>query len=590
MFYDHDPVNLTDPLRQCQTLIGMDGEPGFAGGAAGLGAISQSVRAQGGMQGPDPFRDTQSTNNFLGTLITSSNELIIGELDAITAGAGGGGGGDASRTAQFPRVPFQTGGDEKGSGAGGGAGGISILAIGKIEFGTNGALYAVGGHGGGGENSLFFDRIGGGGGGGSGGHVVLSSASFIGFNGIAVNAGDEYRDALAGHRRRPVTAIGGEGGAGHENAGGADETGPQLWRCDAIPLDRVNPIPAGAMEVPPLLNAPACFGPQIMLDWNDPEGPVLGAGGDGSPGIVQLHVDDPDANIRFDGIAPGQTYVNADVTKAIAPRPLGWYEPGAATDKFVAFFGRISVAQSDWIPLGLARVDPLGGPLDQVNFFFGGTEILTGAIGHSNNTVAQLPPVVGPVDLEAIGTLPYVDASGLNLIIDSSGLSAAYRANAKLLRGFSIDLSQSGNGVVYPVADAIDLGNDQFQLTVTPANNLRDNFLNGTTANPPVSVLVRPHFFRVSTGGVLDAYPSQAEISIFFDATTLGVDGKPNELTSYSATLGGGSPTPNVAALNSQDWDVFRFRTIFNLNAVGNSVDPNTERPTLEYVRLPFSY
>ena len=592
VFYDHDPLVLTDPLRQCQTLIGMDSEPGFAGGAMGLGAISQSVRAQGGMVGPDPFRDSRSDNNFFGTLITSSNELLIGELDGLTAGSGGGAGGDAATTNQYPRIPFQPGGDEKGSGGGGGAGGISILAIGKIEFGPDGSLTAIGGHGGGGENQLFFDRVGGGSGGGSGGHVVLSSANSIAFNGMSTNSGDEYRDDLVGHRLRPITAVGGEGGAGHENAGGARETGPQVWQCDAIPLGRVNPIPlATGIPVPPLRDpAAGCFSASLMLDWNDEEGPVLGAGGDGSPGLVQLHVDDPDANIQFDGIAPGETWADADVTKVIAPRPLGWYAPGAATDKFVAFFGRISVAQSEWIPLGLARVDPEGGLTEQVSFFFGGTDSLSGTIPHAGSEVQLIAPVVGPLDLEAVGTLPYVEPSGLRLFIDGSGLAAAYQANPSLMRGFSIELTQGANSASFPIAGAVALGGGEIRLDVNPADNLRDNFLNGTTALPAVQLQVRPHFYRVSTGGVLDAYPAQSEISIFFDATLIGPNGLPDESQSFSANAGLGSPAANINALNTDDWDFFRFRTVFNLNSSGTTVDPNTERPALEFLRVPFTY
>ncbi|MDF1837954.1 MAG: hypothetical protein P1V35_08800, partial [Planctomycetota bacterium] len=185
IFYDHDDDPMTID-RHCQTLIGMDGEDGFGGAAQATGAVSQTIRPQGGFLGPGPFLDSRDDNNFFGTLITSTGELIVGELDKVWAGAGGGGGGDASQvTSQgFPRIPFQTGGDEKGSGGGGGAGGISILAIGEIIVEDGGRIVADGGYGGGGENVIFFDRVGGAGGGGAGGHIVLSSATFIDVRGI----------------------------------------------------------------------------------------------------------------------------------------------------------------------------------------------------------------------------------------------------------------------------------------------------------------------------------------------------------------------------------------------------------------------
>ncbi|MEZ6020620.1 MAG: hypothetical protein R3F17_11105 [Planctomycetota bacterium] len=43
-----------------------------------------------------------------------------------------------------------------------------------------------------------------------------------------------------------------------------------------------------------------------MPNQNDTEvgAPVNGAGGDGSPGILQIHVDDLASNLRFTGISP----------------------------------------------------------------------------------------------------------------------------------------------------------------------------------------------------------------------------------------------------------------------------------------------
>ncbi len=63
VFYDHDNDPMT-PDRHCQTLIGMDGEDGFAGAAGGLGAISQAIRAQGGHLGPTPFKDDNEDNKY----------------------------------------------------------------------------------------------------------------------------------------------------------------------------------------------------------------------------------------------------------------------------------------------------------------------------------------------------------------------------------------------------------------------------------------------------------------------------------------------------------------------------------------------
>ena len=574
VFYDHDDDDMTAE-RKCQTLVGMDGEQGFSGSAQGTGAISQSARAVGGFLGPVPFTDNFDNNNFFGTQITSTGELIIGELDQIWAGSGGGAGGDASNSATFPQVPFQTGGDEKGSGGGGGAGGLTILAIGSITVADGGFIAANGGYGGGGENTLFFDRVGGGGGGGSGGHIVLSSAAFIEVAGESVNSGDEYRDTNAGHRDRPLSAIGGQGGAGHENRGGASENGPTAWRCDAIRLSEVMGI-GGAPDVPPLQGASICFSTGGMDDWNDPEGPVLAAGGDGSPGIIQLHVDDPAANLRFAG---GTTWANADVTKASVPPPLGWNGIGQPTDDFVAFFGRISLAQSDWIPLGLARIAPGANPDDQVTFFFDGTNPATGSVvrsgGGTGTEVNELPLIVALANLQAVGSTPYVEPSGLAIVLDGSGLDAAYLANPKLLRNFSIVLQDSVVAEEFTVIDATVQNGSEVRLTVSATENLIDQFIN--TATGTVSAGLRPHFFRMTTAGQVDAFPLGTDVQILFDATSLGPDGLPNDAASLSSG-NGGNFTGNVTDLNAQNWDFFRFRVVFNLNTSGGAIDPTAAR------------
>ena len=101
--YDHVPSDLTDTLRECQTLIGMDSESGFGGGL-GLGAVSQTERAMGGMVGLSPFAGS-SDDNFYGGKFSATGGIITGELSKVWAGAGGGGGGDASRTRYVPTSP-----------------------------------------------------------------------------------------------------------------------------------------------------------------------------------------------------------------------------------------------------------------------------------------------------------------------------------------------------------------------------------------------------------------------------------------------------------------------------------------------------
>ena len=596
IFYDHDADSMTI-ARHCQTLIGMDGEGGFAGSAQGTGAVSQLIRAQGGALGPGPFVDPQSDNNFYGTKVAANGTKTLGELQQRWAGAGGGAGGDAARvtSAGFPRIPFHTGGDEKGSGGGGGGGGISILALGPIAIQNGGRLVADGGHGGGGENVIFFDRIGGGSGGGSGGHIVLASADSISILDVATNAGPGYRDTISGHRGRSVSALGGQGGAGHNNSGGANEQGPSTWRCDAIDLARLNvdgvfvsvtPGVVGTSEdVPPLQNQTACFRQGGMSDWLDPDGPVLGAGGDGAPGIIQLHVPNPATDLHF---AFGTTWNTADLTQSLAPTPVGWNGIGAGHDTLLPLFGTISVAQSRWIPLGLARTAPGGGPDDQVQFFFGGTSPLTGSVTRgAGNLVQPLADVLPASALQSPGTLPYVDASGLLLHMDGSNLDHSYKVNAKLMLEFSVVLEDSVNSMTFQVVASALRPGDRLALLIDSSQNMIDDFI--STASGTVTVALRPNFFRMSTAGDLDRYPTNSDVQIWFDATVNDANGLPDGAQSFSAG-NGGLPATDANALNAQNWDYFRFGVTFDVNASGGPFDISAPRPALDFLRLPFKF
>lgn len=631
-FYDHD-AGLDFDLVECQTLIGLDAEPGFGGGENGLGAISQATQAAGGDVGPAPFFDDDETNNFFGSIVTSGGQLITGELQQPWAGAGGGGGGDAVDSAVFPLIPFSDQGDERGAGGGGGGGGLRILAIGSIVVEATGRITADGGHGGGGENTVEFNRVGGGSGGGSGGHIILASGSFIEVRGDAQGAGFWYRDdgAAMNHFPRSLSAVGGQGGAGHANDGGARENGPTTWRCDAIPLDRVNlPDLGNDDDVPPFRNFndepnnnPNCFG--MHPDLNRPGGPVFGAGGDGSPGIIQLHVDDPVTNLRFPSIDggvrvwggtpdignPGQVINNIDATRVTAPPPLGWTEPTLPTDNFLPFFSRFSVAQSDWIPLGLARVVD-GAVNGQVSFRFGGTLVNDGATNpgrllRTADMVDMLPPLLGPATLNTDGTVPFLGDEGFTAVFDGSGLEDIYKANVSLLSLFSVELTSNvdpTNSLRFQIASAeYDPATDRLTCTTSTGDGSMQAFV--SVAGGDVAAALLRHDFRVVTAGVRDIYPVGTRIQILFDATVADpVTGLPSESLSFSATnpVTLGAPTSDITLFNGppvnpptadfEGWDFVRFRVQFDLNSTGdaNGVPLGAPRPGLDFIRLPFQF
>ena len=206
--------------------IGLLAQAGMDGGPNGTGAISGNARAAGGLPGLPFFQDSDPSNDFWGTKASVAGP-IIGEAGRPLPGRGGGAGGDAVSSATFPLNPFSADGDEKGAGGGGG-GGLVLIITRSFRLGSTGRLAANGGSGGGGENALFFDRVGGGSGGGSGGWIIVDSLEMD----------------LSMASDNSITALGGQGGPGRENR-----------------------FPGGP------------FGTDFP-----------GAGGNGGPGVIQLHV------------------------------------------------------------------------------------------------------------------------------------------------------------------------------------------------------------------------------------------------------------------------------------------------------------
>jgi len=436
----------------------------------------------------------------------------------------------------------------------------------------------VGGDGGGGENTNYFDRVGGGSGGGSGGHIVLSSAAAITVYGQAdpiKEPGFWYRDNPDAtlHAARPISAVGGQGGAGNNSRGGANENGPTTWGCDSIPI----PFFGGYTDVGHLNKN--CF---KALPDNSPEEDfwVFGAGGDGSPGIVQFHVNNPATDLTFPDL-PDQanTYVEGqDISYACAPPPLGWKEPGVAPDVMIPFFGRNSMAQSKWIPLGLARINP-GASNDQVVLRFQGTDTVSGELPNDGSgSVDHLTAILGP---EVIVSPTYT------ISLDASGLAVGeeiYTENPNLTEGFTVMLEDSIDADNYQhyviVAASYDSGPDRFVFDLDTSGPSPLEF----NAGGNIQAYLVPHYVRVVTNSVLDSYPTDTAVRVWFDATVL------DPLTDLPSDGLAHGFTADVDDLNSDTYDFIRFRVEFDLDTDTNGVDLTTFRPALDFLRVHFDW
>jgi len=555
-----DPAPTARPLIPDQSIIGVDAEDGFPGMTTAKSALDASRMPYGGRKSLGPFDPISAEDDFFGLLrknVGTAQEFSIrGELEAPTAGAGGGAGGDATSASSYPPVTLSPSGEDKGCGGGGGGGSFTMLTLGDITFGAGGKISADGGTGNGGENVSGWDRIGGGSGGGSGGHIILQTASRIDLSAVPNNV-------------VAISAIGGQGGTGQivppAGGGGADENG------NTTPGNDARHVGTGTSSTAdnPFSVSVCTTGPGIRR----------GAGGDGGPGLIQLHVGKvPIPGDSSSDVVPPAG--NTNLYSIIKPPPLGYDNIGAAwVDQPVPFFGRLSKGQSKWVSLGEVATDPVTGNPSPIGFFFGGTNTGTGLIETALGQVDPLDPILEPVaDISAAG-LPDVSMDDpRTLLFDASEFSVSnviYKRNPALLAGY---LLQVGAAKMTVATAGYDSLTDVLSVTVRSS----DPEIPGAG----LAELI-PRFFRVQTNGVADALPSSSEIKIEFQAAPRNALGVPDETnaTAWVTDIELLNTSPN-----NTDFRFLRFRVSFDIAATGSSLSFNTPRPSLEFLSVGFRF
>lgn len=585
-----------------QSIIGLDGEPGFNGSIANenftnSGAISGlNQQPKGGVRGPRPFTDVDAQgnpineNDFWGTMFTSAGELIRGELSKPWAGAGGGGGGDSVKSLTFPQVPFNVQFNLKGAGGGGGGGSLTILALGDIKLAGSGAIDASGGTGGGGENTNGTNRIGGGSGGGSGGHIILQTASTIDLSEVTL---DEDATIYPAVTAGGLYAVGGQGGEGKGGNGGAGSNGLETTPLkDALPP---NSYPStGANPGPCAVDGNTVGNPPVPNIFGDgPIDVVYDCGGDGGPGIIQLH-----APTLADIIPPsGASF--ATLGRCVRPPPIGstsdTVDTPGAWDHLLPIFSRTSKAQSKWISLGAAFVDPVSTTPQAVDFQFGGTDtdgiglqgaILTSGAGASA-VVTNLPSILPvPTTLTTEPGLPFITVDKRTVVVDRLTLTDdIYARNPALLRRFELRLTQGLVTKSFEVASAAIGSGNELRITVVGTGTPLFGFGSGAT------LLLRPRFFRVISSGAADSLPSSATVQIEFQAAPATGQGSPN--TQIGPT-GASDWVTDIDSLdthpNAANFRFVRFRVTFDIVADGGQLSFETPIPSLEFFRIPFRF
>jgi hypothetical protein len=582
--------------NQCpdQFFVGYDAEPGFSGYNLARGVITGSTPPVGGAVGPRPFFDADPGNDFWGTMKVGTSQLVPGELSQPWAGAGGGAGGNAIVSNSFPTTPFDPSGDEKGAGGGGGGGSLTILALGNITFGQRGRIIASGGTGGGGENSLSGDitHIGGGSGGGSGGHVILQTASQIDLRTLVSNT-------QGGNPAGGIYALGGNGGAGKNNVGGATPGGvPTSPTSDALPP---NSYPSGSAlcGVNGTSNSNNPGYPNGFNNNMNPDGSlvVICCGGDGGPGLIQFHtptlsdilVPQTQPEVVYSVCRPppvGSFPATGVPTYSVVNNPLQW-------NQMLPIFGRRSEAISKWIPLGAASVtsDASSTTPGPVRFIFGGTTagIITTSGSGDAAVVVELPPALTGTLVTQQQGFPYVDPDERTLVFDGTTIvdpADIYLRNPALMKRFLVHMAHASITADFEVASATyDPVSHALRLTLDASGSPLSNFPIGSTAE------IRPRFFRVITNGTPNSLPTSSQVLIEFQATIPNSQGDPDESpANVSAWVTDITQIDPNLGTPPHDYKFFRFRISFDISAQGQPLTFDTPIPSLDFFRIPFRF
>jgi hypothetical protein len=588
---------------------------GFGGSGCSGASGSRSAFLNGGEPGDLVFVDSRTDNNYWGSAIKLSptgNLRITGELTVPMGGGGGGGGGDTvyptpscSLTSPDPRNDFS------GGGGGGGGGVLIVKALGEIVVTATGKIIADGGHGGGGEQAGACGEAGGGGG-GSGGMVVLMSATRIVLHAHGSAAQNRYTYGQTSLGQNDYDfAISADGGVcttgtfgsvlvtGKYPASGQTMTVGTTY--DGEPLGGLGGLGIVQLMVPPGDNS--LDGTNTRLDDNIR---VLRTTTSGA--LVELTGTDKRAILGWRGFpnANGQFVDDFNVPTNIGnnegdirPSPILMPVPFSAESR----------VRSKWIDTGVSKrrelAQPDGNPAGIVGapagptFEFAGIDASAstnrGYVAYQEAgagvTIDYGPPVFGPAPIaEADANASYLGALAYSVRLDGVSLGEANRYaqyEAELL-------------------DPVDSVVGSFRIYSHTGSELLLDPGFGVLPPSATRLQVRAKFFKVVTSGSEGLGPvytpvgttrvipnSNIRIGFAFHQDPQAATGRfPADEQQFLHNLNDQAFLDWIATNGAPryvQWDVL-FDLTYENNSVPPSLNPNSPRPELHFLRLPFRF
>jgi hypothetical protein len=586
------------PIFQQQTGVGGNGCSGLAGD------LTRSL--DGAVPGPTVFVDARNDNNFWGTGIrydTAPDLRITGELAMPIGGGGGGGGGDLSYNATCAEEDPTFENDSSGGGGGGGGGVLIVKALGPIVIQETGRILADGGSGGGGEPSSSCQQ-GGGGGGGAGGMVILMSADSIEINVPgSTYANNDYDFSISADGGVTVTGAQQPIVSAKYPSSGTTISPAYSTNYDSAPLGGFGGMGIVQLMAPPGDAATSTDGTNTVLDDNirvyATSALLVGAlkearlAWGGFPNSFGQGVDD-NGNV----INPGNLDNEGDIRPAPILLPTAFASKTRVRSKWIdtGATARRALIAPDELPRGIVTSSSVqSGPSYEWDGVDG--DPTSFSLGYASFAVDQgVTSMVFPTVVPATGIL----ASNSN----STYLARpAYRVQlAQSTLGQTVDRWTQYEAEFLAADGSLVGGNRIISHT---ANELVLSPDGGALSADAVEVRVVAKFFDVVTNGVAGlggTYigSSGARIPVSNVRFGFAFHTNPQDATAprypasgFAYDLSNPLVQEEIRALGASfvQWDVL-FDTAFKATAQDGPPDlnPETPRPELQFLRLPFRF
>jgi hypothetical protein len=381
-----------------------------------------------------------------------------------------------------------------------------------------------------------------------------------------------------------ILATGGQGGAGKDDKGGAfrsntgvKETTPSNDQCFPLTETGCRTLQGGSLWAP-------------------------GAGGDGSPGLIQLHTST--GTLSTSGAMNPDILLDPLLTLADVCSPPPICELGAGPNPgncyMVPSYGRFSRARSEWIALGNGGFDAATGMFKDVVFSFDGIHPVD-TVNASAGDVRREASGTQVEGLAPILTKTAIQPSGRTLVMDATPLQGTpddvYLSSPELLRHFLVELYDSNQPTTFLRFDVVSASYDATTSMLTLNFDPNGPAMESFVSTGAVNAELQPAYFRVVTNGIPDFIPASTDVSIFLSATTADTFGNPELVYGVNMdeplvnlTTDVDDPVTGLNFPGNKDLRFVRFDVLFDIDTNLQGLTPQNPIPALDFFRLGFQY